>query len=128
MKPPVRQCGEATHHEDPEPEIRAEPGLFGEVHAKHTGDEGNRNKDRSDNCQPLHHAIDLVGDLREIGIEHVRHQIAVAIQRFVDTEQVIGDVSEVRQRGFLDVSILEFASMVTIPSAPSLRFSGLPPH
>ncbi len=102
-QPPIDYCYHTRHHEQPKPDAGVEPRLNREVHPENPGDEGNRQEDRSDDRQPLHHSIHLVGNLREMSVQHVPHQVAVTIQRFVDAEEVVRDISKVRQSGLLNV-------------------------
>ena len=65
---------------------------------KKPGDERQRQEDRRDQRQLLHHRVEPVRDRRQVDVHRAREQIAVAVDQLVEPDQVVVDVAEVAAR------------------------------
>ncbi len=77
------------------------PGKIGKrhVHPEHAGQHGERQEDRRDDGQRLHHLVQAIRRERQVGVEQRRDPVVEHRRLVGETDQVIVDVTEaVRQR------------------------------
>ena len=69
--------------------------MIAEVLAEEAGDEGQRQEDRGDHRELLHHVVLAVADRREVEVGGAGEQVAVGVDQVADPDQVVVDVAEV---------------------------------
>lgn len=65
-----------------------------EVHPVNTGQEGKRDKNRSDDREHLHHAVHLVAQLRKVQILKAGKRIAVVFNHIHDLDDMIVQIPQ----------------------------------
>src|SRR5919201_64608 len=71
------------------------PDQVTEVLAEEPRQPGQRQEDRRDNRQLLHHRVEPIRDGREVDVHRARQQVAVAVDQVADPDQVVVDVAEI---------------------------------
>src|SRR4051794_717334 len=65
------------------------------VLSEEAGHKGQRQEDRGDDGELLHHVVDAVGDAREVDVHGAGEDVAVGVDLLGDPRQVVPDVAEV---------------------------------
>src|SRR5262247_927161 len=65
-----------------------------EVLAEEAGEEGERQKDRRNDGELLRDVVQPVRDGRKVGVRRSAQQVAVAVDRVGETDEVVVDVTE----------------------------------
>ena len=68
-----------------------------EVLTEPAGEEAQREEDRGDDGQLLHHHVEAVGHRREMGVHDAAQEVAVAVHQIADPDQVVVDVPHVAE-------------------------------
>src|SRR5437588_4195133 len=87
----------APHSEHPEGPGGGDPVPYQptEVHPEETRDERERQEDRSNDGELLHHLVLAVADGGQVEIGRAAQQVAVGVDQVRDPDQVVVDVAEV---------------------------------
>jgi hypothetical protein len=84
------------HRADEDPEEVVLPQRYrAQSYAKDARDERDRQEERGHDGEALHDLVHAVGDRRKVRVERTAHQLAIAVHRLEDADQVIVHVAEV---------------------------------